>query len=202
MTNGTNHDLAGTAGAPINPLLGSLTNNGGITMTMALLPGSPALDAGDDTLTGTDQRGFSRKSGFHVDIGAYEESTTVADVTTLASTAISFSSATLNGTVNPKDLPTAAWFQWGTTTSYGNATSVTNLSAVNANLSVTRPLTGLTPGQTYHVQLVASNSAGVVTGNDVTWTNLLPTTYAEAATLIDWTGVPADRRGPLHRPAA
>lgn len=36
------------------------------------MPGSPALDAGDDTLTGTDQRGRPRRSGTHVDIGAYE----------------------------------------------------------------------------------------------------------------------------------
>ena len=57
---------------PINLLLGPLTNNGGPTLTHALLPGSPALDAGDDSLTGTDQRGFPRRSGAQVDIGAYE----------------------------------------------------------------------------------------------------------------------------------
>jgi len=39
---------------------------------------SPAIDAGDDSVTGppdnltTDQRGMSRLSGAHVDIGAYE----------------------------------------------------------------------------------------------------------------------------------
>ena len=31
-------------------------------------------------------------------------------------------SATLNGTVNPDGYPTTAWFQWGTTTNYGNLT--------------------------------------------------------------------------------
>jgi hypothetical protein len=55
-----------------NPLLGPLGDNGGPTLTHALLPGSPALDTGDDTLTGTDQRGAPRRSGAHVDIGAYE----------------------------------------------------------------------------------------------------------------------------------
>ena len=44
---------------------------------MALLPGSPALDAGSDFLVSsanvaTDQRGFPRKAGAHVDIGAFE----------------------------------------------------------------------------------------------------------------------------------
>jgi len=43
-----------------------------------LLAGSPALDAGDDALLDpplsltTDQRGFPRRSGSHVDIGAFE----------------------------------------------------------------------------------------------------------------------------------
>ena len=42
-------------------------------------------------------------------------------------TGVSTSSATLNGTVNPNGWPTTARFQWGTTTSYGNLTSVAAL---------------------------------------------------------------------------
>ena len=68
-----------------NPLLGPLANNGGPTQTMALLPGSPAIDAGSNALavdptTGQplayDQRGpgFPRILGHSVDIGAYESS--------------------------------------------------------------------------------------------------------------------------------
>jgi CSLREA domain-containing protein len=57
----------------INPLLGALANNGGSTRTMALLPGSPAVNAGDDSLCpATDQRGISRPQGLHCDIGAFE----------------------------------------------------------------------------------------------------------------------------------
>ena len=72
----------GSCGPAISgdPKLGSLQNNGGPTFTQALLPGSPAIDAGDDSVVGspfnltTDQRGpgFPRKSGLHVDIGAFE----------------------------------------------------------------------------------------------------------------------------------
>src|SRR5439155_23762631 len=72
FVNGSNGDIAGSASSPINPLVGALQDNGGPTLTMALLTGSPAIDAGDDTLTGTDQRGFPRLSGAHVDIGAFE----------------------------------------------------------------------------------------------------------------------------------
>jgi len=62
----------------MDPNLGQLQDNGGTTFTHALLRGSPAIDAGDDAVTGpplnltTDQRGLPRKSATHVDIGAYE----------------------------------------------------------------------------------------------------------------------------------
>lgn len=59
----------------IDPLLGSLSDNGGPTQTHALSlnPPSPAIDAGDDTTCpATDQRGVSRPQAAHCDIGAYE----------------------------------------------------------------------------------------------------------------------------------
>lgn len=43
----SNGNLIGTAATPIDPRLGPLANNGGPTLTHALMPGSPALDAGD-----------------------------------------------------------------------------------------------------------------------------------------------------------
>lgn len=59
-----------------DPLLGPLANNGGTTQTHALLPGSPALNAGDPVFAGAafDQRGpgFARVFGAAVDIGAFE----------------------------------------------------------------------------------------------------------------------------------
>jgi hypothetical protein len=78
--NGHNLDSANTCGftAPTsllntNPLLGALADNGGPVMTLALLPGSPARNAGDDALCpATDARGVARPFGAHCDIGAYE----------------------------------------------------------------------------------------------------------------------------------
>jgi hypothetical protein len=56
-----------------DPKLGPLADNGGPTLTMALLPGSPAIDAGNTSLAPTsDQRGFPRPAGLAADIGAYE----------------------------------------------------------------------------------------------------------------------------------
>ena len=59
-----------------NPLLGKLMNNGGPTQTMALLGGSPAINAGENSgAPATDQRGFNRIVGGTVDIGAFEVQT-------------------------------------------------------------------------------------------------------------------------------
>jgi hypothetical protein len=78
-------DRVGTAAAPIDPLLNPLANNGGPTQTLALQPGSPAINGGDPAFVLTsgpfigppfyDQRGispFNRVSGGIIDIGAFE----------------------------------------------------------------------------------------------------------------------------------
>lgn len=79
ITDGMDGNIIGA-----NPRLGPLTDNGGTTLTHALLRGSPAIDAGDDELAldpdgdplATDQRGAWRVFGGQVDIGAYESFTT------------------------------------------------------------------------------------------------------------------------------
>jgi hypothetical protein len=61
--------------ANVNPLVGPLADNGGTTQTHALLPGSPAIDAGGTNANGcpaTDQRGITRPQGMACDIGAFE----------------------------------------------------------------------------------------------------------------------------------
>jgi hypothetical protein len=73
LSGGTgSHNIIGFA-----PLLGPLASNGGPTQTMALLPGSKAINAGDPNFApppSTDQRGtgFARVSGGRLDIGAFE----------------------------------------------------------------------------------------------------------------------------------
>ncbi len=61
----------------IDPLLGPLADNGGNTLTHALLPDSPARNTGvctdlDDNLITEDQRGMPRPQGSQCDIGAFE----------------------------------------------------------------------------------------------------------------------------------
>jgi CSLREA domain-containing protein len=67
-------DQIGTAADPIDPMLEPKPrSDDGPTETVALLPGSPAIDRGVDAPAPyTDQRGVARRRGAHVDVGAYE----------------------------------------------------------------------------------------------------------------------------------
>jgi hypothetical protein len=91
ISNGSSGNQVGSAGSPINAMLGALASNGGGTQTHLLLPGSPAINAGSNAnlpadtvdLDGdsdtaetlpVDQRGagFNRVVNTTVDIGAVE----------------------------------------------------------------------------------------------------------------------------------
>lgn len=174
---GVNGDILGS----FDPRLGPLADNGGPTPTIALLPGSPALDAGDDTLTGTDQRGMPRKAGEHVDIGAYEMS--AADAAAYGSApslgavscAVSnlpsgVSAAVFTFSVNPNGLDTAAWIEYGVTPGYGGASRALALGYTNVSVATNITVTGLAPGMTYRYRLRAQNLAGTAAGPEQTFT--------------------------------
>jgi hypothetical protein len=85
----------------VDPLLGTLQDNGGTTWTMALLPGSPALGAGDPTDSPEfDQRGpgFARVIKRTIDIGAFEVQD--GDRVRLKQTHSATSDAALGGTAD------------------------------------------------------------------------------------------------------
>jgi len=76
-------DQLGTTNSLLNPLLGPLQDNGGPTLTLAPMPGSPVIDQGNGSGVLTDQRGRPRPStnvyvgsvplgGDRSDIGAFE----------------------------------------------------------------------------------------------------------------------------------
>ena len=68
LTNGANGNIVGQPA-----LLGPLQDNGGNSLTHALLPGSPAINAGSaNNCPAADQRGVPRPQGAGCDIGAYE----------------------------------------------------------------------------------------------------------------------------------
>ncbi len=76
------------------------------------------------------------------------------------------SSATVTGTVNPNGTATNWNFEYGTTTSYGAATTAQSAGSGSVNITVSASLSGLSPGTTYHYRLDGSSSAGSAQGAD------------------------------------
>ncbi len=170
-------------GAVENPRLGGLADNGGPTETVALLSGSPAIDTvpPSDCVATTDQRGVSRPQGGSCDAGAYEVAPPTFDTATAV--AAGPESATVSGQVNPNLTDAKLTVRYGTTTAYGSSTAATDLGAGDGPKSFSIGLTGLTPGTTYHVQLVATNNDGTSTSNDLTLSTPIALTTGTRADL-------------------
>ncbi len=117
-----------------NPLLGPLQDNGGLTLTHALLADSPALNAGlnaDAAAFTTDQRGFARISGGQVDIGAVEKTADerIIDLRSEVSAA-SIHHGTMNALTAKLNAALAAWAINDVTAACANVNAF--ISQVNA----------------------------------------------------------------------
>lgn len=95
-------------------------------------------------------------------------------VSTGNATAITSTSATLNGTVNPEGQATSYYFEYGTTTSYGSQTATSPAGSGTTDVAVSAPLSALTPDTTYHYRVVAVNGSGTTLGSDVSFTTPKP----------------------------
>jgi hypothetical protein len=88
---------------------------------------------------------------------------------------VATTSVTLTGTLDPRGSETSYAFAFGPTVAYGRRTAVTIVPLGTASGPVSVELTGLTPGTTYHYQLVAANAFGTALGGDRTFTTVRPT---------------------------
>jgi hypothetical protein len=81
------------------------------------------------------------------------------------------STAELNALVNPSEADATYRFEYGPGTSYGSSVPVPDgdLGSGSEGVEASQQLTGLEPGGTYHYRIVATNSAGTVTGEDETF---------------------------------
>lgn len=132
-----------------NPKLGALADNGGPTRTMLLLAGSPAINAGDDTVApGFDQRGFARPEGIHSDIGAVETRSPSILTAPASQTKSAGSSVTFNVTATGDALV----YQWRFN---GNELGSATQTAYTIN--------NLTTDHAGNYQVVVTNGFGAVT---------------------------------------
>lgn len=128
-------------------------------------------------LAGLNEATDVNNSSYFVELSAYASQLNpiiaVPMVTTLAATSITENGATLNGTVNAQNYSTAVSFDYGPTTSYGtNAAGTPSPVTGTTTTAVTRTLTGLAPGTTYHFRVNGVNSAGTSNGGDLSFTTL------------------------------
>lgn len=136
--------------------LAPLADNGGPTQTQALLPDSPAINAGNNAdAPATDQRGFARIVGGIIDIGAFESATT-CDFT-INPTNQFISSFGGNITVNVTGAASCSrtavsTLEWISVTSgsSGSGTGTVTLS-IQANTGLARTGTVTIAGQTFTV---------------------------------------------------
>ena len=164
-------------GRNADPKLGSLAANGGPTQTMALLPGSAAIDAvpANACPVTTDQRGVSRPQGPACDAGAYEVA--APSIAAVQATSTSPSAGTVKATINPNLTPqdTLVTVRYGKTATYGSSTTPQDIGAGGTPVSFSANLAGLAPGTTYHFDVVAVNGDGTTVSPDATFTTIRAT---------------------------
>ncbi len=78
-------------------------------------------------------------------------------VTTGAATSVQRDRATMTGTINPNNQATTYYFRWGLNTGYGFQTAEQTVPAGTTPVPVSFQAIGLTPGYTFHYQLIASH---------------------------------------------
>lgn len=105
---------------------------------------------------------------------------------TLAATNLNDITATLNGSFsNPSGYNTAVWFEYGTTTSYGNSTTPSTYGT-SGTISFYTNVAGLQQSTVYHFRLVTQNAGGTFYGSDNTFVTLRTvTTLASASSVTD-----------------
>ncbi len=106
---------------------------------------------------------------------------------TSTASAISANGATLNGSFSPNGQATSYYFEFGPTINYGYVSTPQGVAGSSAGGNVTATLSSLTPGTTYHYQIVAVNPGGVALGGDETFTTANPpaATTSAASDILD-----------------
>ena len=114
-------------------------------------------------ITGTVDRSIAVGSASALLDLEYSAGSNFPEVNTANATAVTETSAKLNGTVNANGTSCIYYFEYGPTAAYGTST-VSYSTSANSSVAIT--ITGLTANTTYHFRLVASNAFGTSYGVD------------------------------------
>lgn len=91
-------------------------------------------------------------------------------VSTDSASGVTYSTATLNGSVNAKGEPTNYFFEIGTNRKYGTLTPLAPAGSRTVSVRVSQALGGLRAVTTYHYRIVAVGPGGSSAGSDRTFT--------------------------------
>jgi len=100
--------------------------------------------------------------------GAAHAATAPPTASTGKALQVSFGSAVLRGSVNPRGVDTSYYFQYGPTRAYGGQSAIADAGAGTHTLAVSVAVAGLQPLTVYHFRLVAVSAGGVAFGADRT----------------------------------
>jgi HlyD family secretion protein len=89
-------------------------------------------------------------------------SATPPQSTTGSASSVMTTTAELNGSVDPDGAPTNVWFEYGTSTNYGERTATISAGSGTSTLQESASISGLSPDTTYIFRLVAQSSHGTV----------------------------------------
>ncbi|MDD4843494.1 MAG: fibronectin type III domain-containing protein [Anaerotignum sp.] len=99
---------------------------------------------------------------------------TIPAATTGEATSITATSAMLNGSVNAQGDSTAVVFEYGEAVAYGSEASASESPLDSSTMqAVSKSISGLEPNTTYHYRVKATNAAGTVTSDDISFTTLI-----------------------------
>jgi uncharacterized protein YraI len=108
-------------------------------------------------------------------------------VQTLAATAVTTTSAQLNGSVDPSGYPSTVFFEYGLSAAYGSSTPPGSIGTSAQHIQFTQ--NGLAPNTTYHYRIVAQNSKGTIQGLDSTFATLPTAATAQPAWVAGTSGL-------------
>jgi hypothetical protein len=156
-----------TVGTPGEPIVASTALHANLT----------GLHAGNEyhwrlSITGNDAGGTPRNT-----IGEdFQTLAAVGGVETGAATEITKEGALLHGSFSGDGNDTSYYFEFGTSTNYGQKSTVLDQGTGSGTQTVSGEISGLVAATTYHYRLVAENQYGSTHGEDQTFETFQPPT--------------------------
>ena len=181
----TGYKIYSTGGVITSYSISPSVAGSGLTFNAStgLLSGTLANDFANTTYTITASNGYSPASSSTYTINYLPPA--VPTATTNAASAVTSTSATLNGSINANGASTAISFCFASSNAVNGSGALTSctsnptasVTTTSGAASVTGSVTGLSAGTTYYYQVIGSNSLGTTYGSVQSFQTLSPPTF-------------------------